>query len=65
MTDDLKNIPSKVGLEQFDVSKFSKDKIRELFRMGKVPTAEAMVERQLPDRVVAGIVEQTPLPRMR
>jgi hypothetical protein len=24
-----------------------------------------MVERQLPDRVVAGIVEQTPLPRMR
>ena len=30
-----------------------------------LPTAEAMVERQLPDRVVAGIVEQTPLPRMR
>jgi len=47
VTDDLKNIPSKVGLEQFDVSKFSKDKIRELFRMGKVPTAEAMVEELL------------------
>jgi MoxR-like ATPase len=30
-----------------------------------LPTAEAMVERQLPDRVVAGIVEQTPLPRLR
>src|SRR6266446_3076179 len=27
-----------------------------------LPTAEAMVERQLPDRVVAGIVEQIPLP---
>ena len=31
----------------------------------RLPTAEAMVERQLPDRVVAGIVEQTPLPRLR
>jgi MoxR-like ATPase len=30
-----------------------------------LPTAEAMVERQLPDRVVASIVEQTPLPRLR
>jgi MoxR-like ATPase len=30
-----------------------------------LPTAEAMVERQLPDRVVGAIVEQTPLPRMR
>ncbi len=30
-----------------------------------LPTAEAMVERQLPDQVVGAIVEQTPLPRMR
>ena len=27
-----------------------------------LPTAEAMVERQLPDRVVASIVERLPLP---
>lgn len=47
MIEELKSIPSKVNLEQFDVSKFSKEKIRELFRMGKVPTAEAMVEEIL------------------
>ena len=47
MIEELRSIPSKVNLEQFDVSKFSKDKIRELFRMGKVPTAEAMVEEIL------------------
>ena len=28
-----------------------------------LPTAEAMVERKLPDQVVARLVEQTPLPR--
>ncbi|HZY09761.1 MAG TPA: GspE/PulE family protein [Bacteroidota bacterium] len=44
MIEELKNIPSKVNLEQFDVSTFSKDKIRDLFRAGKVPTAEAMVD---------------------
>jgi type IV pilus assembly protein PilB len=44
MTDELKNIPSKVNLEQFDISAFSKDKIRDLFRSGRVPTAEAMVD---------------------
>jgi MoxR-like ATPase len=30
-----------------------------------LPSAEAMSERQLPDRVVAGIVERLPLPRLR
>ena len=45
--EELKNIPSKVPLEQFDIGSFSKDKIRELFRSGKVPTAEAMVEEIL------------------
>jgi MoxR-like ATPase len=30
-----------------------------------LPSAEAMAERQLPDRVVAGIVERLPLPRLR
>jgi len=45
--EELKNIPSKVPLEQFDTGSFSKDKIRDLFRSGKVPTAEAMVEEIL------------------
>lgn len=45
--DELRNIPSKVPLEQFDIGSFSKDKIRDLFRSGKVPTAEAMVEEIL------------------
>src|SRR5437867_1618584 len=44
MAEDFSNIPSKVPLEQFDVGTFSKEKIRELFRAGKVPTAEAMVD---------------------
>jgi len=30
-----------------------------------LPSAEAMAERQLPDRVVASIVERLPLPRLR
>ncbi len=42
--DELKKIPSKFSLEQFDVAVFAKDKIREMFRTGKLPTADAMVE---------------------
>jgi MoxR-like ATPase len=30
-----------------------------------LPTAEAMVERQFPERVLAAIVERVPLPRLR
>jgi MoxR-like ATPase len=30
-----------------------------------LPTAEAMMERQLPDQVVAGLVDRIPLPRLR
>jgi len=30
-----------------------------------LPTAEAMVERQFPEQVLAAIVEQVPLPRLR
>lgn len=47
MIDDLKNVPNKFQLEQFDISTFSKDKIRDLFRSGKVPTAEVMVDELL------------------
>ncbi len=47
MNEELKNIPSKVNLEIFDVNNFSKDKIRDLFRTGKVPTAEVMIDEIL------------------
>jgi type II secretory ATPase GspE/PulE/Tfp pilus assembly ATPase PilB-like protein len=57
MIDDLKGIPSKVNLEQFDVSAFSKDKIRELFKTGKVPTAEAMVDEIILRAVKAGATD--------
>jgi type IV pilus assembly protein PilB len=44
MLEEFRNIPSKVPLEQFDISAFSKEKIRDLFRLGKLPTADAMME---------------------
>src|SRR5712692_5044455 len=44
MLEEFKTIPSKVPIEQFDVGTFSKEKIRDLFRSGKLPTAEAMVD---------------------
>ena len=44
MADELKNIPSKVPLEQFDTGVLAKDKIREMFRAGKLPTPEALVD---------------------
>ena len=34
----------RVSLEQIDVRSLSKEKIRELFRTGRLPTAEAIVE---------------------
>lgn len=57
MNEDLKSIPSKVNLEQFDVTTFSKEKIRELFRMGKVPTAELMVDEILLRAVKVGATD--------
>jgi len=57
MIEELKNIPSKFNLEQFDVSAFSKDKIRDLFRSGKVPTAEMMVDEVLLRAVKAGATD--------
>ena len=44
MTDELKNIPSKIPLEQFDTGVLAKEKIREMFRAGKLPTPEALVD---------------------
>jgi type II secretory ATPase GspE/PulE/Tfp pilus assembly ATPase PilB-like protein len=45
--DELRNIPSKIPLEQFDIGTFSREKIRDLFLAGKLPTAELMVEEIL------------------
>lgn len=57
MIDELKNTPSKVPLEQFDVSTFSKDKIRELFRAGKVPTIEAIADEIILRALKAGATD--------
>jgi type II secretory ATPase GspE/PulE/Tfp pilus assembly ATPase PilB-like protein len=57
MIEELKNIPSKVPLEQFDVGTFSKEKIRELFRMGKLPTAEVMVDEILLRAIKSGATD--------
>jgi len=57
MIDDLKRIPGKVALEQFDISAFSKDKIREIFRSGKIPTAEVMMDEILLRAVKSGASE--------
>ena len=53
MIEELKNVTSKVPIEQFDVETFSRDRIGELFRMGKVPTADAMV-----DEIILRAVQQ-------
>jgi type IV pilus assembly protein PilB len=37
-------ISQRISLEQLDVKSLSKDKIRELFRVGKLPTADQIVE---------------------
>ncbi len=42
--EELKKLPSKFNLEQFDISVFAKDRIRDMFRAGKLPTADAMVD---------------------
>lgn len=44
MNDDLSAIPSRIPLEQFDIRVLAKDKIRELYRSGKLPTPEALVD---------------------
>ena len=37
----------RIPLEQLDVRSLSKDKIREMFRQGRLPTADAIVEEIL------------------
>ncbi len=57
MIEEFKNIPSKVALERLDISALTKDKIPELFRVGKVPTAEAMVDEILLRAVKSGATD--------
>jgi type II secretory ATPase GspE/PulE/Tfp pilus assembly ATPase PilB-like protein len=44
MTDDLSYIPGKVPLEQFDIRVLGKEKIREFYRAGKLPTPEMLID---------------------
>ncbi len=44
MIEELSNIPSKVSLEQIDIRVLAKDKLREMYRTGKLPTPEAIVD---------------------
>jgi type IV pilus assembly protein PilB len=44
----------RIQLEQLDVKVLSKDKIRELFRMGKLPTADQIVEEILIRAIQSG-----------
>src|SRR5512137_1038405 len=44
MNDELSDIPGKVALEQFDIRVLGKDKIREFYRSGKLPTPENLVD---------------------
>jgi len=46
--------PQRIPLEQFDVKLLSKDKIRDLFRQGKLPTADQIVEEILIRAVQSG-----------
>jgi len=55
--DELKTIPGKVNLELFDISTFTPQKIREIFRGGKLPTAEAMVDEIVLRALKAGATE--------
>ena len=55
--DELKKIPSKVNLELFDISTFTPQKIREIFRGGKLPTAEAMADEIVLRAIRSGSTE--------
>jgi type IV pilus assembly protein PilB len=47
----------RVALEQLDVKLLSKDKIRELFRMGKLPTADQIVEEIISRAIQSGATD--------
>lgn len=47
-------VVSKIALEQLDVQTLSKEKIRELFRIGRLPTADQIVEEIIVRAVQSG-----------
>ncbi len=57
LVEDFKDVPSIIPLEQFDVGAFSKEKIREIFRTTRMPTAEAMVDEILLRAIKAGATD--------
>src|SRR5438046_8487528 len=57
MQDTLKAIPTKIPIEQFDVSTFSKEKIRDIFRTAKMPTAEALIDELMLRAIKAGATD--------
>jgi|WetSurMetagenome_2_1015567.scaffolds.fasta_scaffold23532_2 type IV pilus assembly protein PilB len=50
-------LPQRIALEQLDLKNLSKDKIRELFRMGKLPTADQIVEEILLRAIQSGATD--------
>ena len=46
--------PQRISLEQIDVKSLSKEKIRDLFRQGRLPTADQIVEEILIRAVLSG-----------
>ena len=46
--------PQRIQLEQIDIKSLSKEKIRDLFRQGKLPTADQIVEEILIRAVLSG-----------
>jgi type II secretory ATPase GspE/PulE/Tfp pilus assembly ATPase PilB-like protein len=54
---DAKRPSAKVNLEQLDVQSFSKDKIRDLFRTGGVPTSDTLLDEILLQAVRRGATD--------
>ena len=50
-------VPQRIALEQLDIKSLSKDKIRELFRLGKLPTADQIVEEILLRAIQSGATD--------
>lgn len=55
--DDITSLPSKVNLGQIDVSTLSPEKIRELFRSGKLPTPETITDEVILQAVKVGATD--------
>src|SRR5689334_8702123 len=54
IAEDIKSIPSRIPIEQSDISTFSKEKLRDMFWTTKMPTAEALVDELMLRAIKAG-----------